>query len=952
MSSKDKFFKYIYSSSPLAGEDFASLKHDGIFKNYFADNSFRKPILEKLQKSLAASQGGVFLISGYRGIGKTTFLNYILNNLKDTHFKAQLNLSEIKFDFKLELIGWMIAIVKKAFEEELDKQLKQLLPGKFRYWYNYPFIRGYLKIYWKCKAAVARKDVEYSNCNIINLIRLTDECKDLFELVFFEQEISHGINADWQRKGLWSAGWNYKKTIKQKENLFFYEYQLKELLKKIKEYKSFSKRFVFVLDELDKLPFSSMKANRKNEGGVNAQGGKKNKYSSEIDRKYQKMEWLLKMLSDIKSFLFESGAVFVLVVNKDVYDCWKYRHSQEDLFMNLVTNVEYLPNYTKEEMELSLDFPLSLSEDVDISYPFSSHEIKKYFQTTMYYESYGNPRLYFQNLSKKLKNEEIRISRDEARYLLTKFKLFELNELVYNYVYTDNEQIFGKFLFGIDEIRGVFKRINEKIDEVEEKNGRSCDPRVDQNKNSRLKKMFGFNNEDVASLFVSYYLCLEDNRYNLREFWQNDIDKTHEKQYQESESVHENSIYNKFEAFLTILKQHDGQENYPYTNYIIRRLTDFLRIIEEKHFISIEDIYKELNLQEFEKTDTVGRYFINLLIPLAIVILRNNGVLKISGNYLHYTYDYNSSVHYYHEGCEAELNGDFNEAFNNYNRFLKAKPFHIDAHHRKLRLLYYMMKLGYYDEKIDVVSQWFDSLLKMKKCFPEENDPTLSDNWHWANYLFSVRYFLTKIAGGDQVKKYYQKLLEQNREPDSDTIEAIYTRAVERNPMNANVKMWKGYFLMHEGRYTAALDLFRDARRIYNEPLSLIREAYTYSCLQDEEKALKLYLEAFCLTTSWLQKAAVIIHLSKLENPNISIEKKDVFWQGLKDFIGDLEMKLRSKDFRNYYFIFEALCTLCESNHDKVSVEKMDCVKNMLAKQNPENSDWHNVIEFYRNKTL
>ena len=524
MAIEDKFLKYIYSSAPLQGSEFPDLKHHGIFKNYFADNPFRKPILAKIQRSLSASQGGVFLISGYRGIGKTTFLNYILHNIQDSTFLAHLNLSEIKFDFKFELICRMITALQEQLKSERDKQFESffqlhlkdrherfcdsqgaqrivfairnpivLYCYLWKFLYRRPvgrFLRRGLKeiLELVCLAIQKIGNSPGALCDISeNLHRLKDledihefsnECRKLFEMVFYEKEVSQGFSAEFSGKRLLNhASLAFNRKLRQKENIFLYEQRLKVLLQRVKKHPGFGRDFIFVLDELDKLPVSSMKTGFRRDPEVHSRQEKEARGEKGLNvgaRKYQKMEWLLKMLSDIKSFLFESGAVFILIVNKDVYDCWMGRHSQEDLFMNLVTNVEYLPNYTKEEMELHPDFPISLAEDVEIPYPLSPHALKKYFQTTMYYESYGNPRLYFQNLSKKIKNNEIRINRDEAKYLLTKFKLYEMNELIYNYVYKDNEQIFGRFLFGVDDISEVFQHIDEIESSLESESDPDC----------------------------------------------------------------------------------------------------------------------------------------------------------------------------------------------------------------------------------------------------------------------------------------------------------------------------------------------------------------------------------------------------------------------------------------------------------------------------------------------
>ena len=138
MQVHEKFLRYIHSSRPLEGKDFDELSnHNGIFKQNFFENPIRKPIIEEFKRSIETSQGGVFLVSGYRGTGKTTFLNYILGQLKKENpnrfIEGTFNLSSISLNLKFEIMCRIVFILYQCkgqlgpFKKRIDSLYNRLL---------------------------------------------------------------------------------------------------------------------------------------------------------------------------------------------------------------------------------------------------------------------------------------------------------------------------------------------------------------------------------------------------------------------------------------------------------------------------------------------------------------------------------------------------------------------------------------------------------------------------------------------------------------------------------------------------------------------------------------------------------------------------------------------------------------------------------------------------------
>ncbi|MCX5698600.1 MAG: tetratricopeptide repeat protein [Candidatus Omnitrophica bacterium] len=855
------FQRYIYSSAPLQDELFDDLTNGhGIFQQNFFANKFRGPILSELENSFRKSEGGMFLVSGYRGVGKTTFLNYIFRNLRRPetrgnayHYRIiNLNMGGVKPDLKFELIYKTLLELKKDFDA---------LYWRFFIW-CFPWLSD--------------------NFPVLGKIR------ELEMNLLWQQKVvqSQGGGAGNEKSGAAPIILNIKsertEELQKREKSVFYEEPFREL---IRLYKKKKQKIVFVLDELDKLSDASL--NKIDE---------KNKQGKERHR-YQHMDYLLGALSEIKSLLFESGVIFVLVVNKDVYDYWRHHHSQEDLFMNLVTHVEYIPCYRKEEMRLQLDFPIRIDRNVVLDPSDTAVIIREYFEVCAYYESYSNPRLYFQLLARKITNDrEIVLTQGDVKYLRERIKLFELNDLLYRYVYDKDESVFSRLFVGIEELRKEFTSGDLFKAYVES---------VEKNYN-QVKAIHSGDNANAPA--------------DIKAFWA-EVFKT-----KTGVVATQGVLSKRVNSFLGILKERDFVANYPYTNYLIRRLTDFVAIIEERNFVSIDDIIAEMDFREFEFDDIAGQFLICLFIPLGIVILRNNGALEISGRNVRVKCNY-SDLDSYHAGCEYEWDGNFDKAFDSYNKFIKDQPYSFEAHYRKTRMLYYMLVVGFYHKDIDVRAHWADSLLKLKDWM----DEGMGDIGQRADHEFLRWFFFEKILLNDTESDDYAYYAERLRyfEKVDMAIDELYVRAIAERPDDASARMRYGTYLFWNKRYVEALDRFNESDNQYKDTNVLIRIADTYSMLNDYENAKKFYMSALRASTSWLQRALIIIGVAKAQELLLLVGKdlnsrklinSALSWVSTGDLLGR-----KDNYFRLYGDSMQRLagcgCTIIGSNAKKVKEE-------------------------------
>ncbi len=827
MPDKIKYDKYIFSSQPLLNIDFDSFIEDGgIFRLNFYNHTFRKRILYKLQHNIEASNGGVILLSGYRGTGKTSFLNYVFYKLdkekKQNYLHDTFNLSSLSSgDLKFEIISRIIRILsnrRNEFSAPIRSKIKELEET----------------LRWE-RSFGEKKSNSYS-------LNIGNKAGN-------QSGIEAGIKLD--------RGKEKSIQKKLKDNIYYLEDELRDTLKVIGEKEG--KKVVLAIDELDKYPLS-----------IPSQTSSNN---------YQRMEWLLRLLSETKYFLFESGVVFILVVNKDIFDHWRYRYSQADLFMNLVTNVYYMPCYFKEEMELEDNFIFSFDQEIKTLTPFSSYTLKKYFNICAYYESFANPRLYFQYLANRLSNGEISISRNDAASLQNKLKLYELNEILYGYFYENSESSFKRLFSSMEGLIAILAaEVPARKDYI---------ALISQYRDYFIKN---YNIDFFTSTFTSG----KNARKDVEEFY-----------------------YMQFQAFTNIIAEKDKADNFPLSNYLIRRLTDFQKIIEERHYIRIIDILEEMRFEEFEIKDSIGKYLITLLIPINILLLLNNRLLSIKAEFLNYQHQYDFPKSFFQDACRHELNISISESYKSYNRLIAEKQDFVEIMHRKFRLFFYMLVLGYYDKNISIKEEWLNDLRIIQDHYRdqklvekgEENANTI----YWT-FIYNIL-FENQGSGGVKI----------NPEPvDKNRAMQIYKEVIEHEPMNASIYSWKGYFHFWEEEYAASLDLFHKSLELEYDPTVIIRVGDIYSKQKNYPEAIHKYIEVIESDSSWLNKALVLLSISNLVEEGVAqkelAKNMERIHSFLYNFIGMFDFTI------NHYFIFEKLKGIV----DRLAGEKTYLLKKKL----------------------
>ena len=87
----------------------------------------REREIEELTRRLQHSDGGSFLITGYRGVGKTSFVHQALNNLG-----RRVNLLDVHLNIArpVEPAELMHLVIRHLYERLVEKNLYRQLPAK------------------------------------------------------------------------------------------------------------------------------------------------------------------------------------------------------------------------------------------------------------------------------------------------------------------------------------------------------------------------------------------------------------------------------------------------------------------------------------------------------------------------------------------------------------------------------------------------------------------------------------------------------------------------------------------------------------------------------------------------------------------------------------------------------------------------------------------------------
>ena len=272
-----------------------------------------------------------------------------------------------------------------------------------------------------------------------------------------------------------------------------------------------------------------------------------------------------------------------------------------------------------------------------------------------------------------------------------------------------------------------------------------------------------------------------------------------------------------------------------------------------------------------------------------------------------YKYQSDNNISFFHKACYEELSGTFKDAYDNYLKYINNEWNSMDAMTRILRLFHHMYIFRYQNSDIDVNFEWRNILDKIDLYFKEMEKENRNINYfEIGNYYYSSLIYNNYIKSDNEDKFKPEKSFITEEYSFMDAID-FYNKAIEENPMDATLYLWKGCYLYWSGRYVAALNAYNEALKYDNDPLILIRKGEAYCELNLIDQALKSYYDALKFSSCWLHKAFILDNIHKIIQTNEGKSLLQLYNFELNSLI--IEVK-RNTDFKN--------CKTLESNLNEI----------------------------------
>jgi serine/threonine-protein kinase len=284
----------------------------------------RQSEMETLAERILFSEGGSFLVTGYRGVGKTSFINQVVKKLEEALPWAQKALGEMEvLDIYLNVARpvqpseIMHHIIRRLHDRLIEKGIYNLLDEDL-------------------KEALA---LAYNRTSI-NMVRKLAQTS---ERTFGFNELN--IGADWMKAAM--VSWSSKRTRSQNHEMSFLGYDDKSAehdiisisrrlaagytkppKRRVTMKSIFSRvpptrvrlKIIFVFDELDKLEEFNLKDSREQKPVID------------------------QILGALKNLFTTSGVTFVFVAGKDLQERWLEDVGKGDsVYESVFSYDKYLP---------------------------------------------------------------------------------------------------------------------------------------------------------------------------------------------------------------------------------------------------------------------------------------------------------------------------------------------------------------------------------------------------------------------------------------------------------------------------------------------------------------------------------------------------------------------------------------------------------------------------------
>lgn len=347
---------------PLSYYPIYPLEERDELKKFFGSTA-RGIEAQKLASDIKNIAVGCFMVSGYRGSGKTSFVNYVTTLIqKPEYIVVRLNLSH-KCDAK-EFVLRLFRNLRDTIYEDDEKRKKVEDKQEIKQNLNLAHLRSFCDVQTFVNEGLKEVDKETA-------IRTSKRGQGLSILGAISCFIRGGVekrkwNEDEEGKSD-ESGMEYTAEGSWKLGFLKYDYELaeyefKKIIASLTSNSKLFKKIVFTIDDIDKMD----------------------------------LDEAMDVLKNMRSLLFTKNSIFILVGSKEFSTKWraaKLFHEATALD-SLFTHVIYVPWMSCEEME---EIYLRLKPQRGISVP------EKRFLNHLIYRAAGSPRDFFRYLWKYIK---------------------------------------------------------------------------------------------------------------------------------------------------------------------------------------------------------------------------------------------------------------------------------------------------------------------------------------------------------------------------------------------------------------------------------------------------------------------------------------------------------------------------------------------------------------------
>ena len=384
----------------------------------------RKDEVDELVRRLQHSDGGSFLITGYRGVGKTSFVNKALKILGErvTLLEVHLNLARPLLPAEL-----MHLIVRHLYERLIEKDIYRSLSSELQ--------RSITLAYQRTSANVVRKlshgaeggvevgDFGMHGMKLPFVPKLTlkrsrsidletsfmayDDKSAEHDIIGISRVLASGAPA---RRSPIKRLWNHLRSV---------------------EPERIPLKLVFVFDEMDKLD----ELERAQEGTVSS--------SSSVEQ----------MLSGLKTLFTTSGICFVFIAGKDLHEKWVHDLWRGDsVYESIFSYDKYLPCMWSDIDQICDRFAV----EHPMSEGSNTHEILQILKQYLRFMGRGMPRRFLRSFNGMVKwrdeRPEIPFENEDLRRVTFFARLNEALEL-------NNDRLFGNLSEDTDGTRHDRRRL-------------------------------------------------------------------------------------------------------------------------------------------------------------------------------------------------------------------------------------------------------------------------------------------------------------------------------------------------------------------------------------------------------------------------------------------------------------------------------------------------------------